>query len=129
MDHRYFSRAATWYRMDGRLVVHDSSSPKAPRVITMEPWHEVAFLAADGRHTVEEFVRHMGSHYEGGGPPGLREQIHGIINELVAEGIVRLHAEPTALPPYFADEHFRQPREIRKAQREADGLIGDGPTK
>jgi hypothetical protein len=124
MDDRYFSRAATWYRMGERLVVHDSFSPKAPRLITMEPWHEVAFMAADGEHTVDEFVRHMGSQYEGGMPPGLREQIHGIINELAGEGILRIHEQPKPLPPYFAEDHFQQPPEVRKAQMEADGLIG-----
>jgi hypothetical protein len=84
-------------------------------------------MAADGRHTVGEFVRHKGWQYDGGTPPGLREQIHGIINELAAEGILRLHDEPKPLPPYFAEEHFAQPPEVRKAQMEADGLIGGGP--
>jgi hypothetical protein len=126
LDDRYFSRAATWNRMNERLVVHDSFSPKAPRMITMEAWHEVAFMAADGEHTVDEFVRHMGSQYEGGMPPGLREQIHGIINELASEGILRIHEQPKALPPYFAEEFFQQPSDVRKAQMEADGLIG-GP--
>jgi hypothetical protein len=124
MDDRYFSRAATWSRMDDRLVVHDSFSPKAPRMITMEPWHEVAFMAADGEHTVDEFVRHMGAQYDGGTPPGLREQIHGIINELTGEGILRLHERPKPLPPYFADEYTQQPPAVRKAQMEADGLLG-----
>jgi hypothetical protein len=112
--------------MDHRLVVHDSFSANAPRMITMEPWHEVAFMAADGEHTVEEFVRHTGSQYEGGMPAGLREQIHGIIEELAAEGILRIHEQPKRLPPYFAEEYFQQPPEVRKAQMEADRLIG-GP--
>ena len=124
MDNRYFSRAATWSRLDQRLVVHDSFSPQAPRMITMEPWHEVAFMAADGEHTVGEFVAHMGSQYEDGMPSGLREQIHGIINELSAEGILRIHEQPQALPPYFAEEYFEQTAEVRKAQMKADGLIG-----
>lgn len=124
MDDQYFSRAATWSRVKDRLLVHDSFSPKAPRMVTMEPWHEVVFMAADGQHTVDEFVRHMGSEYEGGMPPGLREQIHGIINELAGEGIVRIHDQPKPLPPYFAEEYFQQPPDVRKAQMEADGLIG-----
>jgi hypothetical protein len=126
MDDRYFSRAATWNRMHQRLVVHDSFSTKAPRMITMEPWHEVAFMGADGEHTVAEFVRHMGSQYEGGMPRGLREQIHRIISELAREGILCIHEQPKPLPPYFAEEYSRQPPDVRKAQMEADGLI-DGP--
>jgi hypothetical protein len=128
MDDQYFSRAATWIRMDQRLVVHDSFSPSAPRMITMEPWHEVVFMSADGEHTVGEFVRHIGSQYEGGMPPGLRDQIHGIINELAREGILRLHEQPKPLPQYFAEEYFQQPPDVCKAQMEADGLIDDPRT-
>jgi hypothetical protein len=129
MDERYFSRAATWSRMGERLVVHDSFSSKAPRMITMEPWHEVVFMAADGEHTVDAFVRQMASDYEGGMPSGLREQIHGIIDVLASEGILRVHEQPQPLPPYFAEEYFEQPPEVRKAQMEADGLIGGPPPR
>ena len=60
-------------------------------------------------------------------PPGLREQVHAIINELSAEGILRIHEQPQPLPAYFAEEYFEQPAEVRKAQMEADGLIGGRP--
>jgi hypothetical protein len=127
VDNQYFSRAATWSRLDERLVVHDTFSPQAPRMITMEPWHEVVFLSADGEHTIDEFVRHMGSQYEGAPPAGLREQIHEIVQVLVAEGILRIHDHPAPLPPDFAEEFSSQPPEVRKAQMEADGLLGDAP--
>jgi hypothetical protein len=119
-DDTYFSRSATWYRMGSQLVVVD---PNAPRVITMEPWHETIFSAADGEHTVGQFVTDMAAQYEGGGPAGLRDQIHGLIGVLVSEGIVRLHVEPKRLPPYFAIEASKQDPEILAAQMRADGLI------
>ena len=123
MDHPYFSRCATWYLMEGRLTVNDSSSPRAPRVITMEPWHEVVFGAADGEHTVDEFVEQLGRHYEGGVPAGLRSQVVEIIATLVGEGIMRTHATPKPLPIYLAEDYFAQPPEVRKAQMQADGFI------
>ena len=109
--------------MEDRLVVHDSFSPRAPRMVTMEPWHEVAFMAADGEHTVDEFVKHMAAQYEGGEPQGLRHQIHGIIGTLVDEGIIGIHDAPKALPPYFAEEYFEKDAELRKQQMQTDGLI------
>ena len=109
--------------MKDRLVAHDSFSASAPRMITMEPWHEVAFMAADGEHTVDEFVRHMASQYEGGEPKGLRQQIHEIVGTLIDEGILRIHDKPQSLPPYFAEEYFEKDAEIRKQQMQADGLI------
>jgi hypothetical protein len=123
MNTAYFSRCATWNLMDGRLVVNDSSSPRAPRMITMEPWHEVVFGAADGEHTVDEFVEQLGREYEGGPPQGLRAQIVEIIAVLVGEGIVKTHATPKPLPIYLAEDYFAQPPEVRKAQMQADGFI------
>jgi len=123
MDNPYFSRCATWYILDGRLAVNDSTSPRAPRVITMEPWHEVVFGAADGEHTVDEFVEEFGKQYDGGAPPGLRSQVIEIIGVLVGEGILKTHAAPKPLPIYLAEDYFAQPPEIRKAQMQADGFI------
>lgn len=123
MDDRYFSRAATWSRLENSLVVHDSYSPKAPRMVTMEPWHEMVFMAADGVHTVGQFVEHMGAQYDGGIPDGLREQIHEIVTVLVGEHIIRVHADPQPLPPYFAEEYFEADAEKRKKQMQDDGLI------
>ena len=104
MNDQYFSRAATWHRPDEHIVVNDSFSPNALRMITMEPWHEVVFMAADGEHTVAEFVRHMSSQYPETVPIGLREQIHGIITTSAAEGILpgtRL-SRPTGYSSYPA---------------------------
>ena len=109
--------------MGEQLVVHDSFSPRAPRMITMEKWHETVFMAADGVHTIGEFVDHMGAQYDGDTPVGLREQIHRLIGELVDEGILRLHAEPVPLPDYFATESLKQDRQAQAAQMRADALI------
>ena len=122
-DDRYFSRAATWHLMDEHVVVHDSFSKLAPRMITMEPWHEVVFSAADGEHTIAEFVRQLGTQYGARPPKGLHKQVLGIIRVLEAEGIVRVHDAPKPLPPYFAEEFSQQPPAVRKAQMEADGLL------
>ena len=119
-DDTYFSRAARWQQMGGHLTVID---PNAPRVITMEPWHETVFMAADGEHTVGEFVAHMGSQYEGGTPAGLRAQIHGLVTVLVQEGVLRLHSQPRPLPPYFATDSQSQDPATTAAQMRADGLI------
>lgn len=121
MNESYFSRCATWDQMGDQLVVHDSFSPKAPRMITMEPWHQVAFSAADGEHTVEEFIAEMASQYENGAPPGLAQQIQRIISELLNEGIIRLHPTSEQLPPYFKEEYLSQPPEVRKKQMQDDG--------
>jgi hypothetical protein len=127
MDNTYFSRAATWHLMDGHIVAHDSFSPKAPRVITMEPWPEVVFSMADGQHTVGEFIQHMSAQYPDRIPAGLPEQIHQIIRDLVEEGILSLHQAKKPLPAYFAEEISKVPPEVRKALMEEDGLLPRTP--
>jgi hypothetical protein len=124
MDDKYFSRCATWHPLSAdQITVHDSFSSKAPRMITMEPWHQIIFLAADGEHTVDDFARHMEQQYEVP-PAGLREQIRELVGILVGEGILRLHDKPQALPPYFAEDYFAQPAEVRAEQMRAGGYIG-----
>ncbi len=123
MDDLYFSRTTPWSRLGDHIVAHDSKSAQAPRMVTMEPWHEMVFLAADGEHTVGQFVEHMGSQYEGGAPPGLGQQIHDIVNALIDESLLNLHEEPSPLPPYIAEEHFDESPETRKRQMEEDGFI------
>lgn len=123
MDSQFFSRSATWQFMQDRLVVIDSFSSKAPRMITMEEWHETVFLAADGRHTVRELIEQIGKHFPDGPPDGLGDHILSVIEALIAEEILRLHDAPEDLPPYFEEEFSTQSPEIRKAQMEADGLL------
>lgn len=123
MDESYFSRCATWHWLSPKQVaVNDSFTDRAPRLITMEPWHQVVFLAADGEHTVGEFVQAMGRQYPKP-PAGLREQIHDLVRVLVGEGIVRLHPRSVPLPPYFAEDYFAETPETRAAQMRRDGLI------
>jgi hypothetical protein len=127
MDAQYFSRCATWHLTKDRLVVHDSRSSKAPRVITMEQWHEIVFSAADGEHTIAELVDNLGTQYEGGAPAGLQAQVCSLVSDLIDEGLVRLHDRPSKLPPYYAEEYFAQPPEVRKLQMQQDGLIPPEP--
>ena len=122
-DALFFSRAATWSLKSDQLVVHDSFSPHAPRMITMEPWHEAVFMAADGEHTSGQFIEHMAAQYPGGSPPGLREQIHSLISDLLVEGILRVHERSTPLPAYFATDHLTQDPKSRADAMRADGLI------
>jgi hypothetical protein len=66
-------------------------------MITLAPSHQVVFLAADGRHTLDEFVRTMEREYPKP-PNGMREQIHAIVQVLVDEQIVRLVWRQLELP-------------------------------
>ncbi|TQV72211.1 hypothetical protein FLL45_18505 [Aliikangiella marina] len=104
MDGQYFSRNLTWSMLDGQLVVHDNISPMAPRMVTMEEWHELVFFSADGQHTIGEFVNAVGSKYEGTPPNGLRDQIHNVIGELLDQQIIILHDEAVPLPMEYANE-------------------------
>lgn len=98
-DGAYFSRCTTWHWVDEKILVID---PNAPRVITMEPWAEIVFVAAQGETTVGNFVSNLENQFEGDAPAGLRSQTHEIIGALVHKGVVRLHNAPESLPPEYA---------------------------
>ena len=76
----------------------------------MDPWYEVAFMAADGQQTVGDFIKQMASQYEGDAPVELRQQIIGAISDLVGEGLVRIHDQPESLPRHLAREDSRPAR-------------------
>jgi hypothetical protein len=123
MTAQYCSRAATWHRMGDQVVVHDSFTPQAPRMITMDPWPQLVFSAADGQHTVQELITQLTSDYECPPPDGLASQVEEVIRQLVGEGILKLHEAPVVLPPYFAEDYFAATPETRAQQMRAHGLI------
>jgi hypothetical protein len=80
-------------------------------------------MAADGQHTVGQFVEQMAMQYEGGPPSGLREQIFQVVSELGGEGIIRFHEREEEMPVYFREDYFSQPPEIWREKMRTDGLI------
>ena len=98
MLQKYFSRRMPWSALsDEQIVVHDAISPNAPRMITMEPWPQLVYLAASGEHIIAELVKKLGAMYDGEAPEGLSDQVIGLIQELEAEMIVEIHDSPKPL--------------------------------
>ncbi|WP_309385354.1 hypothetical protein [Cerasicoccus frondis] len=105
-----------------QIAVNDSRSSKAPRVITMEPWHQLIFLAADGQHEIQEFIDHMANEYDPI-PDGLAEQILSLIGVLEGEGILEVSDEKVQLPPFWHEEYFAESPETRKQQMIEAGIL------
>ena len=120
MDSKYFIRNAQFLLLNERVVIIDSNSPT---VVTMDEWPELIFLAADGQHTIAEFIASIGSEYDGGMPEGLPEQIRSIIQDLSEHGYITLLSSKKTLPYYFAIPVEEQDKEKAKALMEADGVI------
>ncbi len=70
-----------------------------------------------------EFIEKIGAEYQHGPPKGLGEQVVAIVEHLVQEGIVKLSAEPFALPPYLLRPLFEQEPAVYRQQMLADGFI------
>jgi hypothetical protein len=120
MVSRYFRRAARFIAKGDQLFVVDRNSP---RVITMDPWPQLVFLAADGEQTVQQFVDRLGASYAGGTPAGLSAQVEGIIAQLVQEGVLETTDRPSPLPYYLAISVSEQDPARAKSQMIADGFI------
>ena len=117
---KHFIRAATYDLVDGKLVVTD---PHRPRMITMDPWPEMLFAAADGQRTVAQFTAELKQQWGDGAPADLSEQVAAQLGPLVEEGLVKLVDHPQDLPPYLASPKSEQDPKTMRQQMIADGFI------
>lgn len=84
----YFLRAASWmWVSESQIIAIDQHNP---RVITMDPWAQLIFLAAEGQKTIEEYVYSMAEQYIGKVPAKLDETIINEIQTLVKERMIVL---------------------------------------
>jgi hypothetical protein len=116
----YFIRVATYDIVDGHVVIYD---PNHARVVTLDPWPESLFAAADGQRTVDEFVAKVRSEWGPGVPANLAWQAVTQLLRLAKEGLVTLTDKPQELPPYLASPKSTQDPEEMEKQMIADGFI------
>ena len=96
---QYFIRTAAWSvynKEDGSIAITD---PSQPRIITLDPWPQLVFLAADGQHTVRTYTLHMARQYTGKIPPELDRTILDQIMALLDNGLIRLSPKPEQPEP------------------------------
>lgn len=89
-------------RTGRRYIVVD---PLGPRVLTLDPWPQTIFIAADGQQTIEAYVYHMAKQYSGKAPAGLASTILHEINTLLGYKLIEL-CEVQQYP----DPSFYEPR-------------------
>jgi hypothetical protein len=61
-DH-YFIRVAQWRWLSKEMIC--VVDPHGPRILTLDPWPQLVFLAASGTQTVSEYIYEMASKYTG----------------------------------------------------------------
>lgn len=96
---KYFSKVAQWGNLEDNMIF--VIDPNAARMITMDPWPQTVFLAADGQKTIEEFVYEMASSYSSNVPNGLAAVILQELNGLLSEKIIQLTDHKVNLSPEF----------------------------
>jgi hypothetical protein len=96
---RYFLRAASWmWTSESQIIAIDQH---APRIVTMDPWPQLIFLAAEGQKTIEEYVYHMAEQYIGKVPAKLDETIINEIQTLLKERMIVLSETKRRPDPNF----------------------------
>jgi hypothetical protein len=107
---QYFLRCAEWDLLaENRICVFD---PAGPRVLTLDPWPELVFLAAKGQLTVQEYVYYAADQYDGSIPPLLDQTIVDELQTLLDYRIIRLAGSKQSLDPAYAS-----PRSSRQNNR------------
>ena len=95
----YFIRAASWmWTSESQIIAIDQH---APRVVTMDPWPQLIFLAAEGQKTIEEYVYFMAEQYIGKVPAKLDETIITEIQTLLKERMIVLSGTKQRPAPDF----------------------------
>lgn len=84
----YFVRSASWYWLNEQKVA--IADPLLPRVLTLDPWTQIVFLAADGLETIKEYVYHLAPLYSGQIPYNLDQTVLHEINTLLQYRIIEL---------------------------------------
>ena len=85
---RYFIRTASWRKLDKQHVV--VTDPHGPRLITLDPWPQIVFLAADGQLTVTEYIHQLATQYSGEIPLLLDKTVLDEIDTLLNYKIIAL---------------------------------------
>lgn len=85
----YFRRIAPWAWQDKfTIFVID---PNAPRFITMDPWPQKIFIAANGQLTISDYVYAVAREYRGKVPELLDGTIINEIETLLKERLIEIH--------------------------------------
>lgn len=100
--HSYFVRVAQWYWLENNMIA--VIDPHNPRMLSMDPWPQSVFLAAEGKKTVAEYIYAVADDYTGDIPAELDKTIIEEVEKLAGYRIIMLVNEPQDL-----NELFKQP--------------------
>ena len=106
--------------VDGHVLVTDNRSP---RVITLDPWLEVIFAAADGQRTAQQFIAQLEAQYPKGAPAALAPQTYQLLAKMEAEGLIRFTDQKTELPYYLSMPSSEQDKQRALTEMKKDGFI------
>jgi hypothetical protein len=85
---QYFIRIAEWDWLNKENVV--VTDPNNARILTLGPWPQYVFIAANGQMTVTEYVYYMADKYSSAIPELLDKTIIDEVVSLVNYGIIKL---------------------------------------
>jgi hypothetical protein len=117
---RYFARCLRYDLLDGHTLVTDNRSP---RVITLDPWLEIIFAAADGQRTAQQLVSELAAQHPDSDPSALGAQTYRFLVTMEAEGLIRFSDQPLQLPYYLSMPSSQQDRDKAVAEMKKDGSI------
>jgi hypothetical protein len=98
---QYFYRTVIISKQGEKVSLVDIFDPNK-EALDFEPWLGIIVSLADGKHTIQELVNYLVSHYQGTPPSNLADTLESAINRLIETEMVRLSDEPIELPYYLA---------------------------
>lgn len=97
---QYFYRTVVFTRLDNQVALVDIHNPG--ETTPMEHWLGIVVSLADGRHTIQELIGYLGSHYPGQPPSELERTIESVLERLGDGKIINMSDKAVSLPYYLA---------------------------
>ncbi|HJP38588.1 MAG TPA: hypothetical protein QF499_05585 [Gammaproteobacteria bacterium] len=98
---QYFYRTVIISKQGDKVSLVDIFDPKK-EALDFEPWLGIIVSLADGKHTIQELVDYLVSHYQGTPPSNLADTLESAINRLIETEMIKLSEGAIELPYYLA---------------------------
>ncbi|MDP6051265.1 MAG: hypothetical protein QF879_02845 [Candidatus Latescibacteria bacterium] len=119
---QYFYRAVVFATQEDKVLLVDINNPgeKPP---ALEPWLGLIVSLADGRHTIQQLIDHLGGRYDGPPPDNFEETLNSVIKRLTEAKVIKLADESVILPYYLLVPAEKMDLDMAKRLMAEDGYV------
>ena len=97
---KYFYRTVVFSKQGDKVSLVDLHNPNE-ETPPLEPWLGLVVSLADGKHTLQQLIEYLATHYQNQPPDELEKTLDSVIGRLSQADVVKLADDPFDLPYYL----------------------------